>query len=331
MTCPLLKVRIHWFSEDFHGHLSTKGYFHCIEKSCPYSVKVSFSIVDGKKTPSAVEKVVFAQHCHCFPERGKAVNRKMIEHEQALIESGNDEGGLLSLKHQEWQKSASQRGKKLKKLLTHQETTIAYACKRPHLSCRCVEENSTHKMSMYAIGMARLRRMKKQGDVTNLADLIRKGNHHLLKNDEDEILIFGLRSSVRLLATTRMILADGTFKCVLQGFSQLYILHAVVRNNVSLPMFFCLLKGKNGDVYTRLLQLVEELAAEEGMTIFNRPVTLMCDFEAAFIDAVKNDYELVSVKCCHFHYAENVRTNATPVMTASDELQVRGPKHTGWR
>ena len=94
-------------------------------------------------------------------------------------------------------------------------------------------------------------------------DLIAKRNHHLLTNDGDEILVFGLRSAVRLMATTKMILADGTFKCVLPGFSQHDILHAVVENNVSLPMLFCLLKRKDCETYTRLLRLVEELAVQQ--------------------------------------------------------------------
>ena len=134
-------------------------------------------------------------------------------------------------------------------------------------------------MSRYAIDMARLRQQKRQGDVTTLEDLLRKQNRHLLKHDGDDVLIFGLKSSVRLMATTNMILADGTFTCVLPGFSQLYVLHAVVRNIVSLPMLFCLLKGWDSETNTKLLRLIEELADENGTAIFNRPVTLMCDFE----------------------------------------------------
>ena len=147
--------------------------------------------------------------------------------------------------------------------------------------------------------------MKKQDDVTNLADLIQTRTHHLLKNDGDEILIFGLKSAVGIMATTTMILADGTFKCVLPDYFQLYILHAVVQNNVSFPMFYCLLKGKDGDFYTRLLELIEEIAREDRTAIFNRPVTVMSDFEAAFIDSVKTLFPLVNVKCCFLFYEEH--------------------------
>ena len=46
--------------------------------------------------------------------------------------------------------------------------------------------------------------------------------------------------------------------------------------------------------------MVEEIAFYKGTTIFNRPVTLMCDFEAPFIDAVQTLFASVRVKCCFF-------------------------------
>ena len=93
------------------------------------------------------------------------------------------------------------------------------------------------------------------------------------------------------MTETDFIFADGTFKCVLDGYSQLYVFHAMVENNVSLPMLFCLVKGKKATVYKKLLELVEGLAKKSDSTIFNLPVTLMCDFEAAFITVVQTHYK----------------------------------------
>ena len=169
-------------------------------------------------------------------------------------------------------------------------------------------------MTRYAVDMARLRAMKKKGEVTKLEDLIQQKSHHLLKNDGDDILIFGLKSAVKTLAATKLILADGTFKCVLPQFTQLYGFHAVVKNNVAIPMLFCLVKGKKRTVYTKLLRLVEEIATENGTTIFRRPVTLMCDFEAPFIKAVQALYGSVRVKCCFFHFTKNIHTEGQPVV-----------------
>ena len=158
-----------------------------------------------------------------------------------------------------------------------------------------------------------------------MADIIRKRNHHLLKNDGKEILIFGLKSAVRMMSRTKMLLADGTFKCLLTGFSKLHLFHAIVKNNVSLPMLFCLVKGKDGGTYTRLLQLIEELAVDNETSTFGGPVTLICDLEASFINAVKVLYKSVVVKCCFFHFIKNLRTNASPVMTT---IRRHGGKHT---
>ena len=113
-----------------------------------------------------------------------------------------------------------------------------------------------------------------------------------------------------------MILADGTFECVLSGFSQLYIFHAIVRNNVSIPMFFCLVRRKTRRYYSKLITMVEEIAVSHKTRIFDRPVTLMCDFEWAFIDAVQSLFGSVRVKCCFFHFTKNIRTKGRPIVNA---------------
>ena len=69
-------------------------------------------------------------------------------------------------------------------------------------------------------------------------------DHHLLANEGDDVIIFGDERTAAYMTTTPLILADGTFSCVLRGYSQLYIFHAVIANNVSVPAMFCLVKGK---------------------------------------------------------------------------------------
>ena len=117
------------------------------------------------------------------------------------------------------------------------------------------------------------------------------------------------------MATTPLILADGTFSCVLPGYTQLYIFHVVVANNVSVPALFCLVRGKDKETYTTLLRLVEGIAQRDGTRFFNRPVTVMCDFDDAFIGAVQEHYESVNVKCCFFHFVKNIREKANRIIT----------------
>ena len=89
-----------------------------------------------------------------------------------------------------------------------------------------------------------------------------------------------------------------------------------MENNLALPVLFCLVKGKNTDVYLKLLGIVEELANEAGMAVFNRDVMLVCDFELSLINAVRERYESVEVKCCFFHFTKNLRDKARPVVNA---------------
>ena len=229
------QIHGHWFFEHFYGHISTKGYFHCAIKSCPFSLKVRFILLDGKKTPSTVEKVAFPFHCHEFPTRSKRANREMIDEERKLIECGQDVGGLLEAKHDKWQEKAKEDGKEFMRDIVDRETTVEYACQRPHLSGRKVEQHSNGKMTRYAIDMARLRQMKQRGDVVTLDELNTIGKHHLLKREGDEVIIFGLKSAVMRMAATKMILSDGTFKCVLPGFVQLYIFIALSKTTSPFP------------------------------------------------------------------------------------------------
>ena len=311
----LQKLFERWFYGPFYGHITSTGYFHCYEPSCPFSVKVLLGD-EGATSQPVAEYVVFGLHCHEFPDKTKRANKEMIHDELKVIDRGEDVGNVIAEKHRVWQERAKEAGLEVLKTLSGKDNIVDYACKRPRLSGRQVEENTGGQMTRFAIDMARHRRMKKQERPVNLSDINEIGVHHLLKRSGDEIIIFGLKSAVRTMATTNHILADGTFKCTLHGFSQLYILHAVVKNNVSIPMMFCLVKGKTRRAYTKLLRLVEELATENGTAIFNRPVTLMCDFEAPFIKAVENIYGSVQVKCCFFHFTKNIRTKAQPIVKA---------------
>ena len=68
-----------------------------------------------------------------------------------------------------------------------------------------------------------------------------------------KILIFGDDMAVTRLASARVIHGDGTFKCIIPGFLQLFIFRATVENNLSVPVLFCLVKGKNEQTYIGIL------------------------------------------------------------------------------
>ena len=189
-----------WFCGDFYGHITTKGYFHCFDHSCPFSVKVSWP--DNDSNP-VVEKMVFALHCHEFPGNSKMTNRQMMEDDLKVIERGQDVGNGIANKHELWQEKAKDEGKSVLKGLSDRDDVVDYACQHPQLSGREVELNTGEKMSRFAIDMARLREMKKRDEPVMLSQINTIGKHHLLKRDGDEIVIFGLKSSVRTMAAPK--------------------------------------------------------------------------------------------------------------------------------
>ena len=171
--------------------------------------------------------------------------KAIIKRELKAIKNGRDEGGALQKKHAEWNEDARKNGEALKKKLIGEAATVQYAVDHPKMSGRQVVEKTHTKMSKYAVDMARMRQMEDEGNVSDLENIISTKKHHLLANDEEKkILIFGDDSALQRLAATPLIHADGTFRCVLFGFKQLYVFHATVENNVSVPVLFCLVRGK---------------------------------------------------------------------------------------
>ena len=177
-----------------------------------------------------------------------------------------------------------------------------------------VKENTKSGLSRQAINSARTAQLKKDDFSCDLKGLLEKRSHHLLYNENDTILIFGAPWAIDFMAATPLIFADGTFSCVTCGFSQLYIFHAVVKNDVSLPMLFCLIKGKTEQIYSRLIRAVERIANTKEKSVFDREVRLVCDFELSFVKSVTQLFPKVKVRCCFFHFVKNVRKNMTSVM-----------------
>ena len=112
---------------------------------------------------------------------------------------------------------------------------------------------------------------KNRGEAVDLTDMILQKSHHFLGNGGNDIIVFGLQSAITFLANTTLIQGDGTFTCLVNPFTQLYIFHALLKNGVSYPLLYCLVRGKNEAIYERLINLIDEIALEHGTTIMNRP------------------------------------------------------------
>ena len=313
MGPEVFKIRRQWFIDDLPMTPYAHSFFRCACPSCPYSVAMNLVFVNGRRTYQ-VDHIVFDQHCHVFEKNKRRETKSIVQAEIDLIRCGLDVDNVLDEKHKRWQQEAEVDGQELKEKLLKQETAITMAVEHPDVSGRVIQNASDNALDKRAITMARKRKMEK--DDHSLQKITESKKHHLLTNFREEILIFGDDLAVQRLASTNVIHADGTFKCKLKGFSQLYIFHATVQNNLSLPVLFCLVKGKNAQTYARLLGMVEELATDADLTVFNREVTLMCDFELSFINAVRERFVLVTVRCCFFHFVQSIRKNAKKKITA---------------
>ena len=133
------------------------------------------------------------------------------------VQEGLDSDGSLTAKHASWQKRALEEGQILKKSLLEEEFAINFACDNLNMSGKDVEKECKFKMTRSAIDMARKRKIEKEGDYT-LESIIASKKHHLLHNDDQNVLIFGDDKAVQRLAVTNTIHADGTFSCIIPGF-----------------------------------------------------------------------------------------------------------------
>ena len=132
--------------------------------------------------------------------------------------------------------------------------------------------------------------------------------HLILGNVGDDYIVFGTQSSLEPLATTPIIQCDGTFSCRPCGYCQLFIFHGLV-NNVTYPLVYALVKGKDQKTYSVLFSLVESKAETYGLTIFHRPVDIVIDFEKAAMNQMTSIIYDKRVHGCYFHFSQSMFRN----------------------
>ena len=82
-------------------------------------------------------------------------------------------------------------------------------------------------------------------------------------------------------------------------FYQLFIIHAVYRQHIA-PVAYALLRRKNADTYSRLIDEVAKVAPNW------LPVSIMMDFEQASISACQNKFPSASLSGCCFHLRQSI-------------------------
>lgn len=122
------------------------------------------------------------------------------------------------------------------------------------------------------------------------------------QEDETRILGFATQEGRQRMATCRVFYADGTFKCCIKPFRQLYVIHGDMgddnENTNIIPLVYVLLMSKTEKTYTTMLRLIK-------CQIPNwNPIKILIDFERAVITAVETVLPNTEIKGCYFHFCQ---------------------------
>ena len=310
----------HLFIDGINCRRHYGPYVQCTTKGCPFRVKVSLSRDEesGRERVGRVEGVVFGIHWHRGAddtESSADLKRRLLAEIDAISRNapGSDE---LRRQFEEMARTVQEQSERKVQRLQHLLAVGEYGEKHRSLSGSAIKRNLRSDLHPAHILTTTKRRMRKDGIPTSVGELLEKRHHLVLGAVDEDIIVFGRESSIKLLAAAPLIQADGTFTCCLPGFSQLYVIHANI-NNVAVPALFCLLRGKDAETYNKLLNLLEAIANERGLTILNRPVEVVCDFEAAFLRQLRR-FPLVRPVGCFFHFAHNMEKHADKLFSPSD-------------
>jgi hypothetical protein len=111
---------------------------------------------------------------------------------------------------------------------------------------------------------------------------------------------------------------DCTFKCVPSPFYQCLIIMVFDHgSNVYVPVMYCLLSGKQEEIYFTAFHWV--IAASEYKL---DPLSVTCDFEKGLIKAVRDQFSGVAVVGCLFHFKQALRRKMIKLKLAEDVITV---------
>lgn len=109
------------------------------------------------------------------------------------------------------------------------------------------------------------------------------------------MIIFSTEKNIKLLANSKQLHADGTFKCSPQNFQQMFTIHSIVNGNL-LPLIYVVSLKKSANIYDRVLDIILEKEPS-----FN-PETLIMDFDQAQLKSFVERFPLLIARGCYFHF-----------------------------
>jgi len=91
------------------------------------------------------------------------------------------------------------------------------------------------------------------------------------------------------------------------------------------PLIYSLLPGKDQQIYTQLLTILQELCQQRNIPF--RPTTMFLDHEVAIRNAAYTVFPGINIKGCFFHYTQCIWRNAQKhglqiVYKENDDIQL---------
>ncbi|KAI6651073.1 hypothetical protein LOD99_5650 [Oopsacas minuta] len=121
-----------------------------------------------------------------------------------------------------------------------------------------------------------------------------------------------------MLRKSKIRLADGIFKTAPPLFAQAYVVHGLregddpMKTGHLLPSLFVLLPNKTEDTHRRMWEQIHLLCP------LAQPEQILLDFEKGGINSFEHVWPNTVVKCCFFHFTQNIWRHVQAVGLQSD-------------
>ena len=127
-----------------------------------------------------------------------------------------------------------------------------------------------------------------------------RGQQFLIsKTLEIDLTILGTQENILTLARYPHWFCDGTFDSAPIGY-QLYTIHALLNETVTIPLVFCIAKDKTELTYNQIFATLKEHNPSLN------PASIMIDFERAALNALTQNFPNAEIQGCFFHFGQAI-------------------------
>lgn len=123
----------------------------------------------------------------------------------------------------------------------------------------------------------------------------------LSQHVNSDFIIFATPDNLRMLCQADTLFMDGTFDIAPRLFSQVYTIHAFLRDRL-LPLVYVLMSSKTTQQYVEVFAQLKQSCNQLGLLL--DPTNIMTDFESGIIPAVRQEFPQACHKGCQFHHSQ---------------------------